>query len=196
MRLLSKSKSVVLQAVCVRLAASFGSYKIRATVMALCCRHKQTDGRTDRQTDTQIGRHLQNIDSARNFRPFRDTEQVGETKMSFCVCYGQSNYPKVIFTKNLAAIKEHFTNFCCFQKKFSDAPHFGCNSRPPLPPVCKSSNLHPTWPHSNDFIALFSCKIQGKKCDLRHGAQFSFLPPATPHTNSLRFIIITVRHSS
>jgi hypothetical protein len=68
MHLLSKSKSIVLQAVCVRLAASFGSYKIGATVMGLCCRHRQTD------------RHPQNIDSARNFYPFRDIEEVGETK--------------------------------------------------------------------------------------------------------------------
>lgn len=101
--------------------------------------------------------------------------------MSVCVYYGQSNYPKVIFTKKLAAIKEHFTNFCCFQKKFSDAPHFGCK---PPPPVCKGSNLYPTWSQSNHFIALHSCKIPVKKCDLRHDAPFSSVPPAAPHTQS------------
>jgi hypothetical protein len=161
--------------VCVRLAASFGSYKIGAAVTVLCCRHRQTDGRTH-NSKTSTGQETFTLSDIQR--------KLVKPKCPLCVCvcvcvyYGQSNYPKVIFTKKLAAIKEHFRNFGCFQKKFSDAPHFGCNP----PPVCKSSNLYPTWPQSNDFIALHSCKIQGKKCDLRHGAQFPLLPPAAPQT--------------
>jgi len=168
--------------VCFRLAASFGSYKIGATATALCCRHKQTDGRTDR--------HLQNIDSARNFHTFRDTEEVGETKMFFCVYYGQSNYPKAILTTNLAAIKEHFTNFCCFQKEFSDAPHFGCNSAP------RQSVRAVTYTQRGHTRMML---LQDPREEMRPATQRTiFLPSFCPssHVHSVPFVIITVSHSS
>ena len=121
--------------------------------------------------------------------------------MSFCVYYGQSNYPKVIFTKNVRAIKEHFTNFCCFQNKFFSTLH----TLVVTSPSNLKLNLHPTWPHSNE---LLYCPLQlqdhflfffreGKNCCLRHGAGSNFpsilLPLLTRY--SLPFIIIIFRHS-
>ena len=106
-------------------------------------------------------------------------------KKSFCVYYGQSNYPKVIFTKNLGAIKEHFSNFCCFQKKFSDARHTLVVSPPPSPCERKVTYTQRAHFRMNDFIAVTAVRslfffARGKieACDTAH----SFLSPAVPQT--------------
>jgi hypothetical protein len=52
---------------------------------------------------------------------FRDEDKSCEAKKkkrgggAFYMYYDQSNYPKVIFTRKLVAIKEHFSNFWVFR---------------------------------------------------------------------------------
>jgi hypothetical protein len=111
-----------------------------------------------------------------------EIEEVGETKMSFCVHYGQSNYPKVIFTKNLAAIKENFTKFCCFQKIFSDAPRFGCNSTPSTRAVTYTQRGH-----IRIILLPFTAAIskgRNATCDTAHNFP-SFPLPLLPLNPSL-----------
>lgn len=80
--------------------------------------------------DTNI--HLQNNYNTKNFHHFRREDNASKEKKYFCLYYGQSNYPKVIFKRNVGAIKEHLRKFELFRKPLalSDARRFACNHYP------------------------------------------------------------------